>query len=539
MSKIYQFATAVALSLSVIGLFGVGIVHAAPQASDDSFTTQENQSVTISADDLLANDSNPGGGDLIVDGMSFPAASNGRWSIVDYENMGDGVYRINSVEYTPEPGYTGTWTFDYQAQDARDKESTDTASVEVTIKNEQSGQTDRSIVEDWLENNGIADEASVEDVTDLESGENGPVTHVDPDGLSDNTEELIDTLEPLSEISSLESLELGGTSLSESTSDLPDWQDLTELRLYDTDFGGDVSEFSSLPNLGILAISSTSISGNISGFSGLPNLWYLDLSDTDVSGDPPSWLVYKQDLLTLDIRGTDVTAYPERCFASNDLIYKYSGDPVDECPDSSDNQVTLTDTFRDTFEFTATITQQGGDNVYSYDIQGQVPNPNYSMEVSNNGSLLIAGIDREDGPARQALKDVNASGEFSLDSNEALSEIEFAVQDLTDDGGSDNQAPTARLSAQPLQTVDTGEAFTVTAEESSDPDGDELEYRWDVNMPNGSSVSGGFSDLWELPLSFSTPGTASFEVTVRDSDGNTDTTSITVEIEGSDDSGFN
>ncbi|PSO44943.1 MAG: hypothetical protein BRC25_03670, partial [Parcubacteria group bacterium SW_6_46_9] len=109
-----------------------------PQASDDSFTTQENQSLTISADDLLNNDSNPGGGDLIVDGMSFPGAANGRWSVVDYDELGDGLYRINSVEYTPEPGYTGTWTFDYQAQDITDEESADTASVTVQVQEEGS-----------------------------------------------------------------------------------------------------------------------------------------------------------------------------------------------------------------------------------------------------------------------------------------------------------------------------------------------------------------------------------------------------------------
>jgi hypothetical protein len=202
-----------------------------PEASNDSFTTQENQSLTISADDLLANDSNPGGGDLIVDGMSFPGASNGRWSVVDYEDIGDGVYRINSVEYTPEPGYTGTWTFDYQAQDTRDKESADTASVTVQVQE------------------------------------------------------------------------------------------------------------------------------------------------------------------------------------------------------------------------------------------------------------------------------------------------------------TDDQPPVARLSVNPSQTVDIGEAFTVTAEGSSDPDEDELEYRWDVNTPNGSSVSGGFSDLSELPLSFNTPGTATFELTVRDGNSSTDTASIDVEIQ--------
>jgi VCBS repeat-containing protein len=86
-----------------------------PVAENDSATTPQGTAVTIT---ILDNDSDPDGDTLALD--SVGPAGNG--SITD---------NGSSVTYTPNPGFTGTDSFDYTISDG--KGGTDTATVTVTV----------------------------------------------------------------------------------------------------------------------------------------------------------------------------------------------------------------------------------------------------------------------------------------------------------------------------------------------------------------------------------------------------------------------
>ena len=86
-----------------------------PAAQDDSGTAREGSQLTIQ---ILLNDGDPDGDDLLVESVTQPA---------------HGIVINNGVDitYIPDPGFSGTDTFMYTVSDGRGK--TDTATVIVTI----------------------------------------------------------------------------------------------------------------------------------------------------------------------------------------------------------------------------------------------------------------------------------------------------------------------------------------------------------------------------------------------------------------------
>jgi len=153
--------------------------------------------------------------------------------------------------------------------------------------------------------------------------------------------------------------------------------------------------------------------------------------------------------------------------------------------DSGGEQVTLRDNFRDTFEFTATVSQVD-DSTWQYEVVGSVPSPNYSMSVTTDGPLIVAQIERGTGAAPQVVSEVGERGRFSVDSDTEAEDIQFEVRGDSESGEAEN--PTARLELtgqdRPIQV---GEKVRFRAGESSDPQGDELEYQWSVETSRGSS----------------------------------------------------
>ena len=86
-----------------------------PVANDDSATTPQDTAVDI---DVLANDTDPDGDPLHINSATDPP-------------HGTTVNHGGNLTYTPDPGFTGTDTFDYTAGDG--KGGTDTATVTVTV----------------------------------------------------------------------------------------------------------------------------------------------------------------------------------------------------------------------------------------------------------------------------------------------------------------------------------------------------------------------------------------------------------------------
>src|SRR5262249_4376768 len=94
-------------------------VEDAPDASDDSYTLDEDTILSVTAPGLLANDYDADGDTITV--TSHTAASHGSLSVDS-----DG-----SFDYTPDPDYNGSDSFSYTIDDGHG--GTDTATVTFTI----------------------------------------------------------------------------------------------------------------------------------------------------------------------------------------------------------------------------------------------------------------------------------------------------------------------------------------------------------------------------------------------------------------------
>lgn len=94
-------------------------INASPVALDDSFQTDENTQLTVSASDLLSNDTDPDG-DLVAAVSSVVSAQNGT-----------AVLSGGSVVFTPDAGFVGNASFVYEITDTTGL--TDTATASVTV----------------------------------------------------------------------------------------------------------------------------------------------------------------------------------------------------------------------------------------------------------------------------------------------------------------------------------------------------------------------------------------------------------------------
>lgn len=111
-------------------------------------------------------------------------------------------------------------------------------------------------------------------------------------------------------------------------------------------------------------------------------------------------------------------------------------------------------------------------------------------------------------------------GPTQFDQSEVESTVENTDERLSDE---ENQAPTAVINVDP-QSGEAPLAVTLDGSSSSDPDGEIVSYRWTIDGP----TPGGVSET--LNRQFQTAGDYEVELTVRDDDGDTDTTSKTISV---------
>jgi parallel beta-helix repeat protein len=114
----FQFRAHDGAAYSAFGTVSITVnpVNDPPEAVDDSVTTMEDVSSTVS---VLGNDADVDGGPLTVSGVSAPAHGSATVNV-------DGT-----VTYTPVASYNGSDSFSYKASDGRG--GTDTATVSVTV----------------------------------------------------------------------------------------------------------------------------------------------------------------------------------------------------------------------------------------------------------------------------------------------------------------------------------------------------------------------------------------------------------------------
>jgi hypothetical protein len=95
--------------------------NAAPTAADDAFSTHKHGVLTVTAPGVLANDADPDGQPLTAKVIDGPARAK---SFV--------LHQDGSFEYEPKPGFAGTDSFTYVAQDGELSSNQATVTIEVT-----------------------------------------------------------------------------------------------------------------------------------------------------------------------------------------------------------------------------------------------------------------------------------------------------------------------------------------------------------------------------------------------------------------------
>jgi VCBS repeat-containing protein len=102
----------------------VNAVNDAPQAKDDSYTTNDDTPLNVIAPGVLFNDNDP---------------ENDALSAVLYTSTGYGELILNadgSFSYTPDPGYVGDDTFSYRASDGSLESAAATVTIHVGVAND-------------------------------------------------------------------------------------------------------------------------------------------------------------------------------------------------------------------------------------------------------------------------------------------------------------------------------------------------------------------------------------------------------------------
>ncbi|MBI5618467.1 MAG: tandem-95 repeat protein, partial [Gammaproteobacteria bacterium] len=99
----------------------IDVVNSAPVAGADHYTMHTGQTLAIAAPGLLANDTDADGDTLTFGAISYPSPQ-GALAV-----MPDG-----SFTFTPNPGYTGTTSFEYQLLDGYGGQTQGTVTIDVT-----------------------------------------------------------------------------------------------------------------------------------------------------------------------------------------------------------------------------------------------------------------------------------------------------------------------------------------------------------------------------------------------------------------------
>ncbi|MFL5925458.1 MAG: tandem-95 repeat protein [Gaiellaceae bacterium] len=105
---------------------GGGTTGTAPDAQPDSFTTDEDTPLTLTADDLLANDSDADGDALSLSGVASSAKSHGTVKLA----------KGGRIVFTPAADFNGTARFTYTVADSTGLESSTTVAVDVLPVND-------------------------------------------------------------------------------------------------------------------------------------------------------------------------------------------------------------------------------------------------------------------------------------------------------------------------------------------------------------------------------------------------------------------
>jgi MYXO-CTERM domain-containing protein len=460
----------------------VNAVNDPPQASDDSATTDEDQSVTV---DVLANDSDPEGTTLTVDSVTQP--SNG-----SVTNNG------SDVTYTPDTDYNGSDSFTYTVSDADG--GTDTASVAITVNavNDAPEASDDSATTD--EDQSVTVDALAND-TDVE----GDALTVDSVGSPSNGSATTNgsdiTYTPDADYNGSDSFTYtvadgnGGTDTASVSVTVDPVNDAPEANndslTVDEDQSGTVD---------VLA-NDTDVDGDtisFESFGSLPSNGSVSRSGGDVTYTPDA-----------DYNGSDSFTYSvsDGNGASDTGTVDVTVDPVNDPPEANDDSVTTDEDQSTTIDVLNNDTDVDGDNLVVT-----------STTQPSNGSVSRTTSDVTYTP------DANFNGvdSFTYTISDGNGETAQATVNLTI--LSVNDPPVANDDSA---TTDEDVSVTIdVADNDSDIENNTL-YVKSVSQPsNGSTTGGGRNVTYTPDAHFN--GSDQFDYTITDGNGGTDTATVNV-----------
>ena len=406
--------------------------NTAPEAVDDTFSTDEGETINIEESELLSNDSDPDGDSLSTTGAGGePQPENGSLNI----RADNGVY-----QYVPDDNFTGTDSFDYRVSDGNG--GTDQATVTIEV-----GEAE-------LEDQAPTAQLSLQKVTHTLSN--------DYRVQSQNHDALINALNELRGVSVVEpEYDRGeiGLNVTRSTSGL--FQTIAEQargRVQEPE--GNINELERVGGNEIetgeqFTVDASNSSDPDGSDDDLEYQWSLEApSGQSRTGDFQDDTKITTSFDTAGVANFEVTVRDEGGNTDTaTLEFEVTGTEGDD-PD-----VVLTDEFRDTFEFTAELTRSrldsSTDSAWRYNVEGSVPSPNYNMEVLTDGPQIIAVISRTRGAAPQVVSDVQESGRFTVDSSVTPEDISFRVSEAPDTGKQCNSVTVRSGQTRILEYDDT------------------------------------------------------------------------------------
>jgi CshA-type fibril repeat protein/VCBS repeat-containing protein len=475
----------------------------APEAANDSFTGEEDTPYVMSASDLLGNDSDPEGDTLTISSVDNPT---------------NGTVVLNAdgtVTFTPDADFTGEATFEYTITDGNGGEDTATVTIDFTPVNDGpsaaadllSGEEDTPLVinpAELLGNDTDADGDALT-ITSVSNPTNGTVTlnddgtitfTPDADYNGEATFEYTitdgnggeDTATVTIEFAPVNDAPVAGDDVLEGTEDTTLTIQPGQLLGNDTDVDGDT-------------LTITEVSNPTNGTVTLNDDGTIDFTpDADYSG--PATFEYTvsdgnggTDTATVTINVADVNEGPD---AVNDVLSGVEDTPL------VINPAELLGNDTDADGDTLTITS--------------VSNPSHgTVALNNDGTITFTPNADYNGEATFEYTITDGNGEEDT----ATVTIDFAPVNDAPVAGDDVLEGTedTTLTIQPGQLLGN----------DTDVDGDTLTIT-EVSNPTNGTVTLNDDGTIDFTPDADYSGPATFEYTVSDGNGGTDTATVTINV---------
>ena len=180
--------------------------------------------------------------------------------------------------------------------------------------------------------------------------------------------------------------------------------------------------------------------------------------------------------------------------------------------------------------YTAQASDANGNSI-TYSLSGGADQGKFNIGASSGEVRFVNAPDYDapDDSGADRTYEVQISASDSLASSSMS--LSVSITNVVEDGESSNSAPTAKISVIPepaSTTLTTATEITLNGSDSSDPDGDALEYTW--SQPTGQGIE--LSSLSNASTSFTAAeaGTYTFTLTVDDGEFD-DSADIEIEVQ--------